>query len=158
MNLNSRNLVFCMLFLMKSVIVMSQNNFVGAAHIAINDNAQISYSIGQTFVNRLDNNSQFITEGVQQSFEFYTLSNPEVVKLSITIFPNPTALVLNVNFNDTLKLPIQYRLLDVNGKLIFQGVFTNLDNKINLKGNLAMYYLNLYKKGQFIKSIKVLKK
>lgn len=137
----------------------AQNNFVSTGTSASDSTLEVSYTIGQVFTNAFNTVNAIITEGVQQNFDLENLSVSEhqPTTLAIELYPNPTALVLNVKFKNTLTLPLQYKIIDLNGRLIFEGDFTSLNTTINLNVETAMYYLQIYKQDNFIKSFKVIK-
>ena len=62
-----------------------------------------SFTVGQVFYTTNASSTGSISQGVQQAFEFQTLSNPKLttVQLTAVIYPNPTTDYVVLKITDT---------------------------------------------------------
>jgi hypothetical protein len=119
-----------------------------------------SYTVGQ-LVYTTNTGSGTVIQGVQQSIELFTLSNPELttVNLSAVIYPNPTSDYVMLKISDTALDNLSYNLIDINGKAISNGSFTNGDSQINMQQlPVGMYILKVSQSNQELKTFKIIKK
>jgi len=71
-----------------------------------------------------------------------TKIDPEDFEFFSKVYPNPTINFVNVELQEKNK--ITYHLTDLNGKVVLQGQFTDITNKIDLsKQTAGIYYLTL---------------
>ncbi|PKG44335.1 hypothetical protein CXF67_00170, partial [Psychroflexus sp. MES1-P1E] len=78
-----------------------------------------SYTVGQ-LVYTTNIGSGTVSQGVQQAFEFQTLSNSELntINLSAIMYPNPTSDYVMLKISDHALDNLSYNLIDINGKAI----------------------------------------
>ena len=83
-------LVACLL--LGTQLIYAQQSIPASGADASGSGGSSSYSVGQ-LVYTTNTGSGSVSQGVQQVFEFQTLSNPELttVKLSAVTYPNPTS-------------------------------------------------------------------
>ncbi|MFD2551901.1 T9SS type A sorting domain-containing protein [Bizionia sediminis] len=118
-----------------------------------------SYTVGQ-MVYTTNTGSGTVSQGVQQSFEIQTLSNPELttVNLSAGVYPNPTSDYVVLNISDTTLNAVSYQLVDINGKVIANGSITNRATQINMQQlDMGMYILRVNQNNQELKTFKIIK-
>jgi hypothetical protein len=119
-----------------------------------------SYTIGQVFYSSNTSNTGSVSQGVQQSFEFQTLSNAELTSVNLTAvtYPNPTKDFIVLKITDNTIHNLRYTLFDVNGKSIESNVIAASRTQIQLK-HLAIgaYVLKVSQKGESLKTFKILK-
>lgn len=73
----------------------------------------------------------------------------------IMIFPNPANNDLNVLINDNSVLDSTYNIVDVNGRVLVQGVLTNVTSQINIENlSKGIYFLKFGKQNLTQKFIK----
>ena len=102
-----------------------------------------------------------VTQGVQQSIELFTLSNPELTTVNLTAvtYPNPTSDYITLKISDSALDNLSYKLIDVNGKVIANGSITNADTQISMQSlALGMYILKVNQNNQELKTFKIIKK
>jgi hypothetical protein len=118
-----------------------------------------SYTIGQVVFNTFESSTGSVSEGIQQAFEFYTLGvNDPGSTFSLSIYPNPTSEYLMITFNQEIKKGLNYRLFDLNGKLIVKNQIDSNQTLLDLREYAsAVYFLNLYKNTTQIQSFKIFK-
>ena len=120
-----------------------------------------SFTVGQVFYTTNASSTGSISQGVQQAFEFQTLSNPELttVQLTAVIYPNPTTDYVVLKITDTALENLKYTLFDLNGKTIASKKITTTSTQIIMKNSsIGMYLLKLTKKNQPLKTFKIIKK
>jgi len=74
-----------------------------------------------------------------------TLSNDEFgINKQITLYPNPTKNLLNIDFQNNQSDKDQFKIIDINGRIISTGNLNNGLNQINIE-NFAkgLYIFNL---------------
>jgi hypothetical protein len=145
-----------LLFSIVPTICFSQHNIISAGGTVKTNTYEISDSIGQTFINVFNNETSTVTEGLQFNYTLLSLSNNQN-QIVLTLYPNPTERLLNINFKDDNKLPLNYNITDINGKIIYKGIFTDFKNKLDLEVSNALYFLNIYKKNTYLNTYKILK-
>jgi hypothetical protein len=106
-------------------------------------------------------NSGSVSQGVQQAFEFQTLSNLRLltVQLKAVTYPNPTTDFIVLKITDITLKNLQYTLFDFNGKAIASSPIKTSSTEIPMKYlSKGMYLLKLTKKNKPLKSFKIIKK
>ncbi len=119
-----------------------------------------SYTLGQ-LVYTTNIGSGTVSQGVQQAFEFQTLSNSELntINLSAITYPNPTSDYVMLKISDHALDNLSYNLIDINGKAISNGRITNGDTQINMQQlEMGMYIIKVSQNNQELKTFKIIKK
>lgn len=104
----------------------------------------VSFSIGQIDYSANSAVNGNVNQGVQQPIEFFSVGVIEKLNgESVSIFPNPTISSVKISIPSTYAGDVSYRLMDEQGKLIFNG---NITGSLELDLNslpVATYFLNL---------------
>ena len=138
---------------------LSQTSFNASGGTVSNNSGSLSYTIGQVAYQSVSNTSGTISQGVQQAYIISTLNMEEkTFNFSLSTYPNPTTdhLILRVgNFNQEI---LSYKVIDVAGKLICEGMITQPETNLDMKTlPSASYFVEVhqeYKKAQTFKIIK----
>lgn len=120
-----------------------------------------SYTIGQLVYTTNISTTGSVSQGVQQAFEFQTLSNPGLLAAQLTAvtYPNPTTDFIVLKITDTMLENLQYTLFDINGKTIDSNPVKTSSTEIPMKNlSIGMYLLKLTKKNKPLKTFKIIKK
>jgi hypothetical protein len=120
-----------------------------------------SYTVGQVFYTTNTATTGGVSQGVQQPFEFQTLSNPELttVKVTAVTYPNPTSDYVILKISDSTLDTLSYTLFDVTGKAISNGIITNGDTQIAMQQlAIGIYILKVNRHNQELKTFKIIKK
>jgi len=120
-----------------------------------------NYTVGQLVYTTNISTSGSVSQGVQQAFEFQTLSNPGLLAAQLTAvtYPNPTTDFIVLKITDTTLKNLQYTLFDLNGKTIARNPIRTSSTEIPMKNlSIGMYLLKLTKKNKPLKTFKVIKK
>jgi len=126
-------LIACTLF--ATHLMYSQSTIPVSGGDASGSGGSSSYSVGQLMYVSSTGSGGTISQGVQQSFELITLSNPELttVNLRAVTYPNPTSDYIILNISDSSLSNLSYNLYDVAGKLISNGAITNSETQIKMQ-------------------------
>ena len=120
-----------------------------------------SYTVGQLMYTTNISTAGSVSQGVQQAFEFQTLSNPGLLAAQLTAvtYPNPTTDFIVLKITETTLKKLQYTLFDLNGKTIASNPIRTSSTEIPMKNlSVGMYLLKLTKKNKPLKTFKVIKK
>lgn len=119
-----------------------------------------SYTVGQVFYSANTSTTGSVSQGVQQVFEFQTLSNPGLTSVSLTAvtYPNPTKDFIILKITDKGIDNLRYTLFDVNGKSIVSDVIANSSTQIQMKHlSIGAYVLKVSQKNHALKTFKIIK-
>ena len=141
--------------------IQAQQNIPVSGGNATGSGGTSSYSVGQLVYSTNIGTGGTITQGVQQSFELFTLSNPELstVKLTAIMYPNPTTDYIMLALTDITITNLSYALYDINGKNIGVSEITQGNTQIAMH-ELATgtYILKVNQNNQELKTFKIIKK
>jgi hypothetical protein len=146
--------------LLATQLMYAQQSIPATGGDATGSGGSSSYTVGQ-LVYTTTTGSGSVIQGIQQSIELFTLSNPQLstVNLSAVIYPNPTSDYVMLKISDTALYNLSYHLIDINGKAISNGSLTNGDTQINMQQlAVGMYILKVSQNSQELKTFKIIKK
>lgn len=149
------------LFFLVPFFIISQEIISSTNGDSSGSGGSSSYTIGQVFFNTIESDNGSLVEGVQQPFEFQTLSTPALltVQLTAVTYPNPTTDFVLLKILDTALENLQYTLFDLNGKTIVSKKINSFSTKITMKNfAIGMYLLKITKNNQPLKTFKIIKK
>ena len=149
------------LFFLAPFFIISQEIISPSAGDSSGSGGSLSYTIGQVFFNTIESDYGSLVQGIQQPFEFQTLSTPALltVQLTAVTYPNPTTDFVLLKILDTALENLQYTLFDLNGKTIDSKKINSFSTKITMKNfAIGMYLLKLTKNNQPLKTFKIIKK
>ncbi|WP_158850603.1 T9SS type A sorting domain-containing protein [Algibacter sp. L1A34] len=118
-----------------------------------------SYTVGQ-MVYTTNSGSGSVTQGVQQSIEFFTLSNPELTTVNLTAitYPNPTSDYLVLAISDAKLTALSFKLYDLQGRTVAQGQVNQSTTQIDMQSlALGIYVLKVNQNNQELKTFKIIK-
>jgi len=147
--------------LLTSFFIQSQEVLAISGGEATGSGGTSSYTLGQVFYTATNASTGSISQGVQQSFEFFTLSNPQLttVNLKAIVYPNPSSDYVVLNITDTALTDLSYVLVDIRGQVISNQKISSLDTQVSLHGlSIGTYVLKVSKKNSELKTFKIIKK
>ena len=156
-----RKLNLTLIFLCAFQLSYAQETVPSAGGNATGTGGTSSYTVGQLVYTTNASTSGSVSQGVQQAFEFQSLSNPGLltVQLTAVTYPNPTTDFIVLKITDTALENLQYTLFDLNGKTIASKPIRTSSTEIAMKNlSVGMYLLKLTKKNKPLKTFKVIKK
>ena len=112
--MKSKKIKFILLLLNISITVQAQQANTTSGGDASGNGGTVAYSIGQVFSITNSNVSGTVSQGVQQANEIFTLSIKESeLNISISVFPNPTSSILNLQIKNYNNEKLSYQLFNV---------------------------------------------
>jgi hypothetical protein len=157
--MRNTTLVACLLF--ATQLIYSQQTIDASGGDATGSGGSASYSVGQIVYTTHTGSNGSISQGVQQSFEIFTLSNAALstVSLSATTYPNPTSDYVVLAISDINLTDLSYVLYDIQGKPILNATISSKDTQIDMHSlSAGTYLLNVNQNNQKLKSFKIIKK
>tara|TARA_B100000809_G_C15015558_1_gene486546 strand:+ start:183 stop:647 length:465 start_codon:yes stop_codon:yes gene_type:complete len=121
-----------------------------------NGDVSMDFTIGEVIINTGTDGSTDITQGLHQTTWTITALDGYSVTYEATVFPNPTADVLNIqtsNFED-----VAYSVYDVKGLLVKQGILSAEETPIQVSELASGSYSLILNNGtQNLKTFKLVK-
>jgi len=148
----------CALFV--SFLVQSQEAVTVSGGKGTGTGGTSSYTLGQVFYIEATGGNGSISQGVQQSFELFTLSNPELtaVTLKAVTYPNPTTDFIILALTDADLRGVSYTMYDLLGRLVNKGTVATFETKIGMKSlPIGEYILRVQQNNQALKTFKIIK-
>lgn len=127
---------------------------------AIGSGGTVSYTIGQLVYTNPTTAAGSLNQGIQQSIEFVTLSNPELtaVTLKAVTYPNPTTDFIILALTDANLTGVSYTMYDLLGRFVNKGTVTTFETKIGMKSlPIGEYILRVQQNNQALKTFKIIK-
>lgn len=131
---------------------------------ATGSGGQQSYSVGQVNYTAQTNASGSVSQGVQQLFEISVFNGYEEVqgvKLSCSVYPNPSIDFLTLKIDESQNPDIQsmsFQLNDINGKRMAGKNLAGNETSIDMgKFIPATYFLKILKDNTTVKTFKIIK-
>lgn len=148
-------LITCLLFALHSMY--SQETIPASGGESIGSGGSSSYTVGQA----LYTTNGSIAQGVQQAYEFQTLSNLELTTVSLIAmtYPNPTSDYIILKISDKALKNLKYTLFNLNGKSVANGLIKSESTQIKMQHAVTgIYLLKITQKQQTLKSFKIIKR
>jgi hypothetical protein len=152
-------LVACLLCATQSIY--SQQTIPASGGEATGSGGTSSYSVGQLVYSTNTGSNGSITQGVQQSIELFTLSNPELTALTLTAvtYPNPTSDYIVLALKNSNLTGLSYVLYDLQGRIVSKGIIQQENTAIAMQKLVTgVYVLKVNQNNQVLKSFKIIKK
>ena len=122
-----------------------------------------SYTVGQMVYTTHTGTNGSIAQGVQQPYEISTTVgiNEKTINLEMSVYPNPTTNYLQLKVDASTSLSnqqIAYQLIDMQGRVIENKKVDANSTAITMESlPKAVYFLNVVKNKQIVKTFKVIK-
>lgn len=117
-----------------------------------------SYTVGQ-MTYTIEGNSETAAQGIQQALEINVNGIDEFKNITlISVFPNPTAALLNLKIEDADPGNLYFILMDITGKQLLRQAIYETNTAVDLKSIKAgNYVLTVYDQVKTIKSFSIIK-
>ena len=141
-------------------LVNAQETISVSAVEATGSGGKVSYTIGQLVYTNPTTAAGSLNQGIQQSIEFVTLSNPELtaVTLKAVTYPNPTTDFIILALKDANLTGVSYTMYDLLGRFVNKGTVTTFETKIGMKSvPIGVYILRVQQNNQALKTFKIIK-
>lgn len=140
--------------------LLGQSNTIPSGGDASGAGGSVSYSVGQVDFISANSSAGAFTQGVQQPYEIFIVTDIDETEtaLTINVFPNPVNDFVYVSIPSEQVDGCSYTLTDVHGKLINSQKFFDPQTLINIQ-ELAegVYILKILPNGNSLKSLKIIK-
>jgi hypothetical protein len=156
----SRTVAMLMAGLLWAGFAQAQESANASGGDASGSGGTVAYSIGQVVYTTNTGSSGSVAQGVQHSFEIFTVGIKET-ELNITLiaFPNPTTENLTLQISDYNNKKLSYQLFDMHGKQLSKGQLTAQQTTITMNGlPSATYFINVVnQENKKVQSFKIIK-
>lgn len=140
---------------------MAQTAIVASGGNATGSGGSSSYSVGQVVYTNAVGSNGSTNQGVQQPIEIFALGTndfPEI-SLAMSVYPNPTTALVNLNIQNYNSENITYQLFDLNGRSIQNNKILQKETQISLENlSNAIYFLTVSDNNKSLKTFKIIKK
>lgn len=137
-----------------SLNLNSQVTMNSSGNTAVISAGSFDYSIGEILVSTGTAQNVIVTQGVLQRIAVYALSIQEkTFDIQTNIFPNPTSEELNIDINTEKNVHVNFRLMDLAGRVLNDFEVKSLSGDLSQKINMS-HLAN----GQYILNINILTK
>ena len=156
-----RNNILLVCLLSATHFMYAQETIPASGGEATGSGGSSSYSVGQMMYVSSTGSGGTSSQGVQQSFEFVTLSNSELTTINLTAvtYPNPTTDYVVLAISDANFPDLSYALYDIQGRAVAQGQATQSNTQIAMHSLAAgTYVLKVNQNNQELKTFKIIKK
>ncbi len=147
------------MLLLFSLLAIGQNSLNSTGGDASNAQGSVSYSIGQVVYQYKSNKTGSISQGVQQTYSISSLTIEEnALNLSLSAYPNPTAENLNLRVGNFNNEELTYKVLNSEGKLLFQGEIHQQETSLEMKAlPTATYFVEVHHVDKKVQTFKIIK-
>lgn len=150
-----------LLFVFSATMSFAQNAVTVSGGEANGNSGSVSYSIGQTFYSANVGTSGQVSEGVQQPYEIYDVTEVQSVisgAISLSAFPNPTSDFLTLRIDGDYIDGLSCAMFDISGKEIMQQRITSSQTSLDVQQlPPATYFVRVTKGKNEVKTFKIVK-
>ena len=147
--------------LMTGIGAYAQRAVSASGGESLGSGGSVSYTIGQTFYSANVGTSGQISEGVQQAYEIYDvteLQNPISTNISLSAFPNPTNDFLTLHIDGDYIDGLDCTMYDISGKEIMQMQIGSSETSIDMQSlPSATYFVRITNGKNEVKTFKIVK-
>jgi|APEBP8051072266_1049373.scaffolds.fasta_scaffold01644_4 hypothetical protein len=152
--------ILCLLMVSSSYL-WGQSSVHSSGSDATGTGGTASFSVGQVVYTTQSSSSGTSHQGVQQPYEFYTVTSVEEgegIMLSSKIFPNPAQTAVTLSVGDIEDGTLHYELYDLMGKQIHTDRIVNKITNIPLHECAnGTYMLKIRKSDTIVKTFTIVK-
>lgn len=141
--------------------IQAQETILASGGNATGSGGSSSYSVGQLAYNADTGSGGSSSQGVQQSFEIFTLSNSELktVTLEASMYPNPSTDYVILALADSKLTGLSYAMYNIQGKIVTKGKVSQKSTEIGMQGMASgTYILKVNQANNELKTFKIIKK
>jgi hypothetical protein len=155
-----KKIILIAIVLLGTQSIYSQETIPTSGGDATGSGGSSSYSVGQ-LVYTTNTGGGTVSQGVQQSVELFTLSNPDLTTVNLTTitYPNPTSDYIVLAISDANITNLSYVLYDIQGSEVTKGITAQSNTQIDMQSlATGTYVLKVNQKNQELKTFKIIKK
>ena len=146
---------------MTSIGAYAQSAVTASGGASSGNGGTASYTIGQTFYSANVGTNGQVSEGVQQAYEIYDVTevqNPISANISLSAFPNPTSDFLTLRIDGDYIDGLYCTMYDISGKEIMRLQICSSETSINMQSlTPATYFVRVTKGKDEVKTFKIVK-
>ena len=150
-----------LLFVLLGTAVFAQNAVTASGGNANGGSGSVSYTVGQTFYSANEGTSGQVSEGVQQAYEIYDVTEVQSAissMISLSVFPNPASDFLTLRIDGEYISGLDCAMYDISGKEIMQMRIASSETSIDMQSlQSATYFVRVTKGKNEVKTFKVVK-
>jgi len=141
-------------------IALGQEAIPATGSEATGSGGTVSYTVGQVVYTTNTGTNASVAQGVQQPYEISTTVgiNETSINLELSVYPNPTTNNLQLKVESEALVSLSFQLVDLQGKVIENKKVVEAKTSINMEAlPKAIYFLNVTRNNQTVKTFKVIK-
>jgi len=149
-------LFFSFLFLISGL--NAQQVVATTGYFTENQQISLSWTVGETFVTTLSSESNFLTQGFNQSKLSLTIVFEKKTEPGLKIYPNPVQESLFIEANENTG-ELYYDLISPEGKPLITTRITGTKAEVSFKSYVSgVYLLQIFSNEELLKIVKIMKK
>ncbi|HJW27929.1 MAG TPA: T9SS type A sorting domain-containing protein [Saprospiraceae bacterium] len=136
----------------------AQNHVMASGADFTGTNGIISYSAGQIDYITVKGQDAVLTEGLQQPSVLQLIAGNarDGINLDAVVYPNPASSYVELKFNEPVDQSLNYRLTDINGRVLASDQVSEPITRISLPGlPTGTYYLVILQKKEVIRTYRI---
>ncbi len=120
---------------------------------------EVSWSVGQVLYSTFLESGGVLSQGVQQPFELYTISETDDLKSSLMrAYPNPASNSLIISTESQLNGNLKWQLFNLEGSVLLEEIMSESITRINIESfQSGIYFLKISENEKIVKHFKVIK-
>ncbi|MEJ1224120.1 T9SS type A sorting domain-containing protein [Sediminicola sp. 1XM1-17] len=141
--------------------VNAQNSIVSSGGNDVGQGGSSSFSFGQVFYNTDAGAVHTVSQGVQQVYEIFILSEPETIPVSFSIltYPNPTSNNIVLDVKNITDKNLNYSLYDITGRFILTNNIKQEKTTLIMNSlPSGIYFLKVSENYTDLSTFKIIKK
>jgi len=167
---NKKNLIIVGLLFATTTSINAQSSMVASGGELTGSGGSASVSVGQVHYESFTGSNGASLGGVQQAFELFEIKSWKDVPywnepnepglpvlVNIMLFPNPTPRSITVRVTDYQNEVLNYRILDMVGREMNNGIIAQPEVTIDMEGLPAATYFMEVKQGERASVYKLIK-
>jgi len=169
-NKNKKSLVIAGLLVVSTTCATAQSSMVATGGELTGSGGSASISVGQVNYQSVSGSTGSSLEGVQQAFEIFEVKSWKDVPywnepnepglpilVNLILFPNPTPRSITVRVTDYQNEVLNYRILDMVGRVMTSGVIAQHEMTIDVAEFPSATYFMEVKQGERASVYKLVK-
>ena len=128
----------------------AQESFNTSGRNITGSGGSFAYSVGQVVYTTNIGSTGKVAQGVQHTYEIFTLVHEEpALRISLTVFPNPTTENVTLQVSDYNNEKLTYQLFDMQGRQLSNAQITAQRTRINMSSlPPAVYFIHVANQDQ----------
>ncbi len=139
---------------------MAQESINATGGNALGSGGSASYSVGQMVYTTYTGTNGSVAQGVQQPLEISIVTGIKEsgIKLSISVYPNPSTDYLTLEVKDFNLTTLTLQLYDMQGRLLQTQKISNSQTNIAMRNlDPAIYFVKVMEGNKEVKTFKIIK-